>query len=404
VSTARAVWFSGPGRAELRDEVLPEVGPGQILVRAERSAISHGTEMLVYRGEVPPETTLDLPTLAGSFAFPIKYGYASVGTVVEVGEGVAEVGPGDRVFCLHPHQTAYVVPADLAWRLPPDLDPERAVFAANVETALNVLLDTPVRIGERVAVLGQGTIGLLIGLLARRNGATRVVVVDPLERRRAAGLALGADAALAPAAGSEAIADALGGRPDLVFEASGSPGALQIAIDAVADEGTVTVCSWYGTKPVSLMLGGHFHRGRVRLHSTQVGRVPPELLVRWSYARRRSTVLDLLAELPVQRLISHRFAQEDAPAAYALLARRPEETVQVVLTYPEPSTPRERSRSHPTPRIMMPHAPIHSRSVEQREPWPADGPSPTDGPSLPGSPSPTDSQSPADGAPPTGSS
>ena len=115
----------------------------EILVRAERSAISHGTEMLVYRGQVPPDTTLDLPTLAGSFDFPIKYGYASVGTVLEVGGEVEDVLAGDRVFCLHPHQTAYVVPADLAWRLPRDLDPERGVFAANVETALNVLLDTP---------------------------------------------------------------------------------------------------------------------------------------------------------------------------------------------------------------------------------------------------------------------
>src|SRR5205823_7013490 len=115
--------------------------------------------------------TLDLPTLVGSFAFPIKYGYASVGPVTETGPGVTAVAAGDLVFCLHPHQTSYVVPAELAWRLPADLAPERAVFAANVETALNALLDAPIRLGERVAVLGQGTVGLLIGLLARRNGA-----------------------------------------------------------------------------------------------------------------------------------------------------------------------------------------------------------------------------------------
>jgi 2-desacetyl-2-hydroxyethyl bacteriochlorophyllide A dehydrogenase len=331
---ARAVWFVGPGRAELRDELLPAPGPGDLLVQAERSAISHGTELLVYRGQVPPETALDLPTLAGSFGFPIKYGYASVGVVQARGAEVAGIEVGDRVFCLHPHQTTYVVPAELAWRLPPDLDPERAVFAANVETALNVLLDTPVRVGERVAVLGQGTVGLLIGLLARRNGAGRVAVVDPFERRRALAVALGADAALDPAAATSAvITDALGGRPDLVFEASGSPTALQAAVDAVADEGTVTVCSWYGTKTVPLMLGGRFHRGRIRLRSTQVGRIPPELSSRWSYERRRSTVLELLAALRVDRLISHRIPFEDAPQAYALLTDRPEKTTQVVLTY-----------------------------------------------------------------------
>lgn len=334
MAAARAVWFSGPGQAEIRAEPLPAVGPREILVRAELSAISHGTEMLVYRGLVPLDTTLDLPTLAGSFAFPVKYGYASVGTVLEIGADVAEARPGDRVFCLHPHQTTYVVPAELAWQLPADLDAERAVFAANVETALNVLLDTPVRLGERVLVFGQGSVGLLIGLLARRNGAGRVVVVEPFERRRALALGLGADAALDPAAATpDAISEVLGGRPDLVYEASGSPAALQAAIEAVGDDGTVTVCSWYGTKAVPLMLGGRFHRGRVHLRSSQVGRIAPELGSRWGYARRRATVLDLLAQLPVERLISDRFPFEEAPEAYALVAERPEEVVQVVLEY-----------------------------------------------------------------------
>ncbi len=334
MTSARAVWFTGPGQVAIRDELLPALGPKDLLVRATCSAISHGTELLVYRGQVPPETTLDLPTLAGSFGFPIKYGYASVGTVQACGPDVADIRAGDRVFCLHPHQTSYVISADLAWRLPPGLDPERAVLAANVETALNALLDTPVRLGERVAVSGQGTVGLLIGLLARRNGAGRVVVVDPIERRRSLALGLGADAALEPAAATpDALSETLGGRPDLVFEASGSPAALQAAIEAVADDGTVTVCSWYGTKDVPLMLGGRFHRGRITLRSTQVGRIAPELSGRWSYERRRATVLDLLATLPVNRLISHRFAFEDAPAAYALLTDRPAETTQVILTY-----------------------------------------------------------------------
>jgi 2-desacetyl-2-hydroxyethyl bacteriochlorophyllide A dehydrogenase len=358
VRAARAVWFAGPGRAEIREESLPVVGPREIVVRAERSAISHGTEMLVYRGQVPPEMLLDLPTLAGSFAFPIKYGYASVGTVLETGREVTDVQAGHRVFCLHPHQTTYIVPADLAWRLPHNLSPERGVFAANVETALNVLLDTPVRLGERVLVLGQGTVGLLIGLLARRNGAGRVVVVDPIEQRRTLALGLGADAALdSVAATPDAISEALGGRPDLVYEVSGSPRALQAAIDAVADEGTVTVCSWYGTKTVPLMLGEHFHRGRVRLRSSQVGRIAPELAGRWDYGRRRAAVLDLLAELPVERLISHRFTFEEAVEAYALVAGHANETVQVVLTYGAGRHPSDSA----TGRTPHPPAPAPSR-------------------------------------------
>src|SRR5262249_5156771 len=153
-------------------------------------------------------------------------------------------------------------------------------------------------------------------------------------RRRALAVDLGASAALDPSVATpERLAEILGGRPDLVFEASGSPRALQAAIDAVPDEGTVTVCSWDGTKDVPVMLGGRFHRGRIRLRSTQVGRLPPELAGRWSYERRRATVLDLLAVLPVDRMVSHRFAFENAPAAYWLLAGRPDETTQVLLTY-----------------------------------------------------------------------
>jgi len=170
VSEARAVWFVGPGHAEIRDEALPPVGSREILVYAERSAISHGTEMLVYRGEVPADTTLDLPTLAGSFTFPIKYGYASVGTVVETGADVTEVQPGDRVFCLHPHQTAYVVSVELSWRLPADLNPERAVFAANVETALNV-----VGLTHRTKHYPRQ----LSGGEQQRVGIARAIVTDP---------------------------------------------------------------------------------------------------------------------------------------------------------------------------------------------------------------------------------
>jgi len=334
MTQARAVWFPEPGRVEICDEALPVIGPGELLVQAERSAISHGTEMLVYRGQAPPDTALDLPTLAGSFSFPIKYGYASVGRVLATGSEVGGIAAGDRVFCLHPHQTVYVIPADLAWRLPPALPAERGVFAANVETALNILLDAPVRIGERVAVLGQGTVGLLVGLLARLNGAGRVVVVDPIAGRRALALALGADAALPPAeATPDALADLLGGRPDVVYEASGAPAALQSAIDAAADDGTVMVCSWYGAKSVPLLLGGRFHRGRVQVRSTQVGRIAPELSTRWDYARRRAAVIDLLARLPLDRLVSHRVPFEEAARAYTLIADRAEETTQVVLTY-----------------------------------------------------------------------
>ncbi|MHB1416131.1 MAG: zinc-dependent alcohol dehydrogenase, partial [Chloroflexota bacterium] len=333
--TAQAVWFPRAGAAEVRREELPPLGPTDVRVQTLLSAISHGTEMLVYRGQVDPGLGLDLPTLKGSFAFPIKYGYACVGRVTAAGEAVGELGPGDLVFGLHPHQTEFVVPAGLARKVPPSLAPEAAIFYANLETALNVLLDVPLRLGETALIFGQGVVGLLLTQLARRSGAGRVIAVDPFLRRRALARRLGADLALSPdEATPESLAALTAGRgPDVVYEASGSPAALQQAIDAAGPQGTVAVVSWYGRRPVMLDLGGHFHRGRVRLLSSQVGTVNPSLGARWGHSRRTQAVCDLLPGLDLAGLISHRYPLARAAEAYRLLAEHPEETVQVVLTY-----------------------------------------------------------------------
>ncbi|HEX2183696.1 MAG TPA: zinc-binding alcohol dehydrogenase, partial [Rubrobacteraceae bacterium] len=163
---ARAVWFAAPRAAELRRETVPPPGPGEVRVRSLVSAISHGTEMLVYRGEVPPDLPLDLPTLAGSFSFPIKHGYATVGRVTE--SGAEHLSPGDLVFVHHPHQEVFTVPADLPLPLPDGTEPLTGVFFANLETALNVVHDTPLRLGETALVFGQGVVGLLITQLLKR--------------------------------------------------------------------------------------------------------------------------------------------------------------------------------------------------------------------------------------------
>jgi len=337
---ARALWLTAPRVAEFRRAVVPAPGAGEIRVRTIASALSQGTELLVYRGQVPPDLPLDLPTLGGSFAFPIKYGYAAVGRVVAVGAAVTDFAPGDVVFVHHPHQSAFVVPAHPPAgpgpvRLPTGLDPLLAVFTANLETAINVLLDTPLRLGETALVFGQGTVGLLIAQLLRRAGAGRVVAVDPLAHRRDLARRLGVDEVLAPADDLPTQIRALtGGRgADVVIEASGAGTALQAAVDAVAEEGTVVVASWYGTKPVTLALGGQFHRGRVRLRSSQVGRLDPALTPRWDHARRLALAVALLPELRLAELISHRIPFGDAPAAYQLVDEHSDETVQVVLTY-----------------------------------------------------------------------
>ncbi len=332
---ARALWFTAPRTAELRPERVPPPGPGEVQVKTIASAISHGTEMLVYRGEVPADLPLDLPTLAGSFSFPIKYGYATVGRVLDA--GAETLSPGDLVFVHHPHQDAFVVPAELPVRLPDGLDPAASLFFANLETALNVVHDAPLRLGETVLVFGQGVVGLLVTQLLRLAGADRVLAVDPIEKRRDLALEVGADEAFEPGEDlRELILETTAGRgADLAVEVSSSGAALQAAIEAVTTEGTVVVASWYGTKPVTLSLGGHFHKGRIRLQSSQVGQMNPELGFRWDRPRRTEAVLGLLPRLRLKELVSHRIPFDKAPWAYRLVDERPDEAVQVVLTHDE---------------------------------------------------------------------
>src|SRR3954464_203082 len=192
---AEAVWFGAAGRVEIRDEPLASLAPDQVRIRALASGVSAGSELLVYRGHAPRDLPPDLPTIAGDFGFPVKFGYASVGRVVEAGSRVDCPAVGDLVFVHHPHQTEYAVAADVPIPLPADLAPETGVFSANLETALTVVLDAHPRLGEAVLVVGQGVVGLLVTMLLPRVAAGPILTVDLGERRRAASIAAGADQA-----------------------------------------------------------------------------------------------------------------------------------------------------------------------------------------------------------------
>jgi 2-desacetyl-2-hydroxyethyl bacteriochlorophyllide A dehydrogenase len=331
--TAASVWFPRARAVEFRSETVGAPGAGEVRIHAIASGLSHGTEMLVFRGQVPADLALDLPTLAGSYGFPIKFGYASVGRVVAVGAGVADLAPGDHVFVHHPHQEEYVVSAAAAVRLPERLPPELGVFLANCETALNVVLDAHPRLEEEVAVIGQGVVGLLVTQLLQRAGSS-VTAVEPIALRRELALRCGADEAVTPDAALARIATRTKGRgADVVIEASGNASALQLAIDAAAFQATVIVCSWYGSTPVSLELGASFHRRRLRLISSQVSHLDPALAPRWDRERRLDVARALLGELVLGPLITHRIPFARAAEAYELVDQRPEETVQVILTY-----------------------------------------------------------------------
>ena len=335
---ARAVWFPARRVAELRRETAPAPGPGEVRVQTTLSAVSRGTEMLVYRGQVPEDLPLDLPTLAGGYAFPVKHGYAAAGHILDTGPGVQNLSPGDPVFAHHPHQDVFTVPADFPVRLPTGLEPARAVFFANTETALNVVHDTPARLGEAAVVFGAGVVGLLVMGLLKMSGLSPVLAVEPVPGRRRLALEMGADAAFGPDDARGRVFAETGGRgADVAVEASGSGEALGEAVECVAVEGTVVAASWYGAKVVGLPLGGRFHRGRVGIRSSQVGRLAPELSARWDGDRRTEVVLSLLGDrrFPLERLISHTVPFGEAPGVYETLDRGDDGALQVVFDYGE---------------------------------------------------------------------
>ncbi|HLK43643.1 MAG TPA: zinc-binding alcohol dehydrogenase [Thermoleophilia bacterium] len=333
-SGARALWFTERRRAELVEEPVAEPTGDEVTVRAICSLVSAGTELLVYRGELPAEDDLGLETCAGSFGFPVKYAYQVVGEVVAAGEE-AVYRPGQLVFCRHPHQERFTMHSRgwLMAEVPDGLDPQRAVFVNLLEVALNCMLDVPVRFGEVVAVYGQGVVGSFCAQLARRT-AGKLVVVDPIAVRREQAIAFGADAAVAPDEAPEVIAALSEGRgADVCVEASGAPAALQAAIRATGQEGTIAAVSFFGTRVVPLMLSPEFHYRRQHLISSQVSSVGSGLQPRWGFERRNAAGFALLRNEWLLTPVSHRIAFENAAEAYRILDERPDEAMGIVLVY-----------------------------------------------------------------------
>jgi threonine dehydrogenase-like Zn-dependent dehydrogenase len=335
VHAARGLWFVGPRRAELRPEEVADPVGGQVTVRALVSLVSAGTEMLVYRGEAPADADLGLETCEGSFGFPVKYAYQVVGEVVAVGD-TADFRSGEIVFARHPHQESFTMRSDgwLLSRVPSGLTPERAVFVNLLEVALNCHLDVPIRYGDCVVVYGQGIVGSMCAQLARRT-AGRVAVVDPIGSRRERALSWGADLALDPTEAQAGIDEMTGGRgADVSIEASGAPSALQAAIRATGQEGTIAAVSFLGTRVVSLVLAPEFHFRRQRIVSSQVSSLGSGLQPRWSPERRTGAAFDLLRQDWLLTPVTHRLPFARAAEAYELLDTEPEHAMGILLTYP----------------------------------------------------------------------
>ena len=336
------VIFEKPFAVSVIEEPLPEADAGQVLVRNRMSAISPGTELLVYRGQVSDGWSVDstISSLSGAFGYPLRYGYTAVGQVVVAGPGVDPNWIGRWVFSFQPHQSHYLASPSTLIPLPADINPENALFVPAMETAVNFMMDGQPMIGERVMVLGQGIIGLLTTALLSRFPLAELVTFDRYAFRRQRSQEVGAHKALDPDSQGNVgdpnhILDdeALQGEADLVYELSGDPAALNQAITFCGFGARIIVGSWYGTRRAALDLGREFHRNRIRLISSQVSTIAPELSGRWSKERRLAVVWDMIRTVRPDKLITHRFPVEQAQQAYDLLDRQPESTVQVVLTY-----------------------------------------------------------------------
>jgi threonine dehydrogenase-like Zn-dependent dehydrogenase len=308
---ALAFWLRRPGVGEIRPVALPEPGPADVVVRTLCSAVSRGTETLVFRGGVPASqfAVMRAPFQEGDFPAPVKYGYLNVGVVEH---GPAELC-GRTVFCLYPHQTAYVVPAAAVSVVPSEVPAARAVLAGTVETAVNALWDAAPLVGDRVTVVGAGMVGCCVARLLVGVPGTRVTLVDIDPGRRDVAAALGVGFALP---------DEAEGYQDLVVHTSATSAGLQQSLDLLAPEGTVVELSWYGDAEVRLSLGGAFHSGRLGLRASQVGTVSAARRGTRTTADRRELALDLLRDPAFDTLLTGTSRFDELPDVMRRLADR----------------------------------------------------------------------------------
>jgi len=324
VTTAAAFWVTEPGRGQIRPVTLPDPGPDDVLVRTLRTGVSRGTETLVFGGHVPESqhATMRAPFQEGDFPGPVKYGYLNVGVVERGPEALS----GRTVFCLYPHQTAYVVPAAAVTVVPDGVPAARAVLAGTVETAVNALWDARPLIGDRVAVVGAGMVGCCVARLLAAMPGVSVTLVDVDESRSSVATALGAAFALP--------AEATGGL-DLVVHTSGTSAGLQTSLDLLAPDGEVVELSWYGDAAVSVSLGGSFHSRRLAVRASQVGEVAAARRGRRTHAERLALALDLLRDPAFDVLLTGESRFEDLPDLMAELVEGATRTLCRSIIYPD---------------------------------------------------------------------
>ncbi len=325
----KTIYFTAPRQVELREESLPALGADDVLVETLCSSISAGTEMLIYRGQFPHIVDAH-DNLSSDLHYPLAYGYANVGRIKETGTQVDKSLLDKLVFGFQPHTSAFICnPSNLIFA-PASFPAEACSFLPNMETAVNLIQDAAPILGERVLVLGQGVVGLLVASLLKEFPLEALVTSDHYELRRNTSLNIGVDTSFEPNSKRQR---AYAPNFDLTFELSGSPSALNDAVALTTFSGRIVIGSWYGEKKAPLDLGGTFHRSRIKLISSQVSTIAPELSGRWDKARRFQVAWEALQRIQPQKWITHRFPIAEASRAYQLLDENPQETIQVIFEY-----------------------------------------------------------------------
>lgn len=339
------LWFTGIEQVEVRELEVSELRADELLVAVECSAISAGTEMLVYRGQIPNKMALDanITALQNQQQYPLQYGYASVGIVSCVGDAVDASWLGRRVFAFQPHASHFICALDNLIPVPDGISAEDAVFLPNMETAVNLVQDGKPALGESVVVLGQGIVGLLLTKLLKQFPLAQLHAVDAIPLRRERALQLGVTAVFDPVSTADIQAlkyqlqklqQAENNKgADLIYEVSGAPEALNLAIDLTGFASRIVIGSWYGNKSAAIALGGDAHRNRLQITTSQVSSIAPELSGRWDKTRRFELCWHMLRTLQPSQLITHRAPLSDAPAVYQQLHQAPAQILQAIFTY-----------------------------------------------------------------------
>ena len=340
---AQAIFHTAPEKVEIGELELPPLANDQVLVSTRYSAISPGTEGLIYRGSMPLNLPLDenISSLAGNFDYPFRYGYILVGRIVECGANIDPAWLDRLVFVFHPHQNLVVVRLQECLPVPVELKAESALFLPNMESALNFVMDAKPVIGYCVGVFGLGVVGLLCTALLSEIALTELIAVDTLQYRREKALAMGASSAQDPNNSKQwnNLKAHLSERPepnglDIAFELSGNMDALNQAIELTGFGGKIIVGSWYGNQSKPIDLGGRFHRSRIHLISSQVSSIDPQLSARWTKARRLQLAWSMIKHVKPETLITHRLKFSEYKTAFKINADKSQNVLQTIFEYP----------------------------------------------------------------------